>query len=296
MTVQILVSLLDKAQEYHRLQAAVAKAAGTRAGLSVETVFAENNPVVQIHQLFKAIHAPESERPAALVVHPVTGEGLERVARNALKAGLGWIVLNRRVPYVAALRAERPDLAVASVTPDQGEVGRIHAKQMQALAPGGGLVLYVQGPADTSAAQDRLRAAQDALTGVRFEWKVVNGDWTEASGERAVAGWLRLKTAEGQRPALIVAQSDAMAKGARRAALSHSPDWKGIPVIGCDGLPEGGQKLVTAGELAATVVIPASAGPAVDMVARWMQDRKAPPAEVVLAPSPFPADGPRRPR
>ena len=64
MTVQILVSLQDEAQEYHRLQATVAKRAAARAELAIEAVFAENNPVVQIHQLFKAIHAPEGERPA----------------------------------------------------------------------------------------------------------------------------------------------------------------------------------------------------------------------------------------
>ena len=42
--------------------------------------------------------------------------------------------------------------------------------------------------------------------------------------------------------------------------------------------------------------MPASAGPAVELVARWLQDRGPPPAEVVLAPSPFPADGPSRSR
>jgi len=257
-------------------------------------VFAENNPVVQIHQLFRAIHAPEGERPAAILVHSVTGEGLERVARNAVRTGIAWIVLNRRVPYVEELRVERPDLAIAAVTPDQAEIGRIHARQARALVPGGGLVLYVQGPPDTSAAQDRLRATQDALAGASFQWKILNGDWTEASGERAVGAWLRLKTAEGQRPALLVAQNDAMASGARRAAVSHSPDWRAIPVIGCDGLAEGGQKLVAAGELAATVLMPASAGPAMEVVARWLRDGKVPPAEVVLAPSPFPADGPGR--
>jgi ABC-type sugar transport system substrate-binding protein len=295
MSGQILVALQDEAQEYQRLQAGAAKAAATCAGVGVDVVFAENNAVLQIHQLFKVIHAPEGERPAALVIHSVTGEGLERVARNAAKVGLGWILLNRRVPYVPELRAQRPDLPIAAVTPDQAEIGRIHARQMKALA-NGGLVLYVQGPADTSAAQDRLRATQEELAGAPFQWKVVNGDWTETSGERAVAGWLRLKTAESQRPALLVAQNDAMAKGARRAAIAHSPEWKRVPVIGCDGLPDGGQKLVAAGELAATVLMPASAGAAIDLVTAWLHERRVPPPEVVLAPSPFPADGPRSSR
>ena len=201
--------------------------------------------MLQIQQAFRHVHAPEAERPRAILVQSVTGEGLERVARNAVRAGIGWIVLNRRVPYVEELRQLRPDLAIAAVTPDQEAIGRIHARQIQALAPGGGPVLYVQGPADTSAAQDRLRATQEALAGEPFHWKVVNGDWSEASGERAVAGWLRLKTAEGQRPQLLVAQNDAMAVGARRAAVAHNAEWRRVPVIGCDGLPDGGQRLVS---------------------------------------------------
>jgi ABC-type sugar transport system substrate-binding protein len=264
------VSLIDERQEYHRLQAAEAREAGRRrTGLAVEVLFADNNAVLQIQQAFRHVHAPEAERPLAILVQSVTGEGLERVARNAVRAGIGWIVLNRRVPYIEELRQLRPDLAIAAVTPDQEAIGRIHARQIRALAPGGGPVLYVQGPADTSAAQDRLRATQEALAGEPFHWKVVNGDWSEASGERAVAGWLRLKTAEGQRPQLLVAQNDAMAAGARRAAVAHNVEWRRVPVIGCDGLP-------------------ASAGAAVELVARWLRDGKAPPPEVVLVPEPYP--------
>jgi ABC-type sugar transport system substrate-binding protein len=294
MTAQILVALLDESQEYHRLQAATAKAAAARAGVTLDVVFAENNAVLQLHQLFKAIHAPEAERPASLVVHSVSGEGLERVARNAIKNGIGWILLNRRVPYLEELRALRPDLPIAAVTPDQAEIGRIHARQLLALAPGGGHVLYVQGPLDTSAAQDRLRATQEALATTPFQWRVLNGDWSEGSGERAIAGWLRLKTAEGHRPVALVAQNDAMALGARRAAVAHQVDWLQIPVIGCDGLPDGGQKLVSTGVFAATVLLPASAGPAVELVARSLQDHEPLPPELVLPPEPFPREGPRQ--
>jgi GntR family transcriptional repressor for pyruvate dehydrogenase complex len=67
---------------------------------------------------------------------------------------------------------------------------------------------------------------------------VLSADWTTAGGERVVKSWLRLKTNEGRRPAVIVAQNDEMASGARRAALAHDPEWRGVPVLGCDGLPE----------------------------------------------------------
>jgi ABC-type sugar transport system substrate-binding protein len=285
---QILVALLDERQEYHRMQAADARAAAARAGLSVDIAFAENNAVLQIHQVFKHVHAPEGERPLAIVVQSVTGEGLARVARNAVAAGIGWFILNRRVDYVDTLRGQRPDLPIGCVTPDQEEIGRIHARQVRALGPKDGLLLYLQGPPDTSAAQDRLRATREGLAGAPFQWKVLNGDWSEASGESTLASWLRLTTSE--RPALVVAQNDAMAAGARRAALAHDRSWASIPVLGCDGLPQGGQRLVDTGELAATVVMPATAGPAIDLVARWRRDGQLPAAEVVLAPRSFPPE------
>src|SRR5687768_14045138 len=85
---RVFVSLLAQDQEFQRLQAADATETAAHHGLDVEIAFAENNGVVQIQQLFKAIHAPAEERPRAIVVETVTGEGLERVARNAVRAGV----------------------------------------------------------------------------------------------------------------------------------------------------------------------------------------------------------------
>jgi hypothetical protein len=65
--------------------------------------------------VFGCIHAPKEGRPVAIVVHSVTGEGLERVARNAVRAGIGWLILDHRVDYVEPLRAGRPDLPIAAV-------------------------------------------------------------------------------------------------------------------------------------------------------------------------------------
>ena len=177
------------------------------------------------------------------------------------------------------------------MSPDQIEIGRIHGRQARVLAPHAGLLLYVQGPPDVSAAQDRLRGTQQVLADARSAGRSLNGNWTESSAVTAVGGWLRLKTSAAQKPALVVAQNDAMAVGARRAVLAHDAGWRDVPVIGCDGLPEGGQRLVGSGELAATVVMPASAGDAIDLVAQWLRDGTAPPADVVLPPRSFPEEG-----
>jgi ABC-type sugar transport system substrate-binding protein len=106
------------------------------------------------------------------------------VGRRAAQAGIGWILLNRKVGYVEALRAEFPRLAVAEVTTDEVEIGRIQGRQLRALLREGGNVLYIQGPPDTSAAQERVAGAQETIAGARIEMKVRNGDWTETSGEK----------------------------------------------------------------------------------------------------------------
>ena len=69
------------------------------------------------------------------MVETVVGEGLERVARAATAAGVGWILINRRVSYLEALRREFPRQALGAVGTDQTEVGRIQGRQFRALLP-----------------------------------------------------------------------------------------------------------------------------------------------------------------
>jgi ABC-type sugar transport system substrate-binding protein len=294
VTAKVAVALLNSEQEFQQLQAKDARETAARLGLAADVSFAEGHAVVQIQQLFKHIHAPEGERPAAIVVEPATGEGLARVARNAVNAGIGWILVNARVGYVEELRRAFPGLAIAMLGTDQREVGRIQGRQVRALRPGAGHVLCVQGPSDSTATQDRLEGLRESLGG-GYEVRGLNGDWTEASGEKAVAVWLRLKTAESFYPHVVACQNDSMAAGARKGLLKHRPDWARLPFLGCDGLPEGGQRMVARGDLAATVVTPSNTGPALELVARWLRTKEVPPREVLLAPRSHPAEDRLRP-
>jgi ABC-type sugar transport system substrate-binding protein len=95
-------------------------------------------------------------------------------------------------------------------------------------------------------------------------------------------------------PKLAVgAQNDAMAMGAR-AALERLARRRSdlsvdrIPIVGCDGSPGYGKRLVDDGRLAATVVMPPVAGIAVNELAAWGGGRPRPPAEIVLRPTPYP--------
>ena len=224
------------------------------------------------------------------MVQSVTGEGLERVARNAVRSKIGWILLNRRVDYIDELRRANPDLPVARVSLDQFEVGRIQGRQVRMLAPERGLLIYVSGPQDTSAAQDRLHGTEKELSSVGYDWKVLNGNRTEQGAQAAMNGFLRLATNKGRRPVIIVAQNDWMAIGARRAGIAHDASWSRVPVVGCNGLVGHGQTLVTSGQLAATVVTPSSAGAAVGYLAKWFSDRQPLPADAMLASRSFPGE------
>jgi ABC-type sugar transport system substrate-binding protein len=288
---RILASFLSEDQEFQQLQAEDARQAAQRASLRIDVLFADNNAVLQIQQLYHAIHAPAEERPCAIVVETVAGEGFERVARNAAAAGVGWVLINRSVGYLDELRRQYPALPFSSVGTDHVQVGHIQGEQLKVLAPGGGPVICVQGPADTSVAQERLQGLQAAIEHAPFQLKVLEGQWTEASGAQALRRWFRLDTARACRPAAVVCQNDAMAMGARTALHSQDPtgDLARVPTLGCDGLPTGGRRLVDAGELAATVITPSNGGPAVELVARALATGTAPPTALRLAPTPYPS-------
>jgi ribose transport system substrate-binding protein len=291
---RLVLALLSEQQEFQRQQAQDALRTAAANGFALQVVYADNSAILQIQQLYKAIHAPPADRPYAIVVETVVGEGLERVARAATAAGIGWVLINRSVGYVDELRGSHPGVPIFEVGTDQEEVGRIQARQFRVLIPSGkGMVLYIQGPADTHAASGRLKGAREGLEGTGIELRVLDGIWTEASGEQAIVAWLRLKTSEGVSPDVIGCQNDSMAVGARRAIESsiRRQELARVPLTGCDGLPEGGQRLVSMRQLAATVVIPSNTGPAIERLARARKTGEEAPPRLVLTPRSFPPEG-----
>lgn len=285
---RLVASFFTREQEFQGLQATDVRAAAERCRFEVEVLDAGDNPVLQIQQLFRVIHAPVEERPLALIVQTRVPDGLERVARNAIGAGIGWVLLNRTAGYLEALRAEQPGLIVTCVTTDHEEIGRIQGRQFRALLPRAGSVLYVQGPPETAGTQARMKGMAGEIAGAGIEITAVAAEWTEASAERAVSAWLQLKATKAFRPDLVGCQNDSLALGARKALLAYRPDWERVPFTGCDGLPESGQRLVKTGELAATIVLDSCAGPAVDLLDGSLKSGQPPPSTLVIPPRSFP--------
>jgi ABC-type sugar transport system substrate-binding protein len=292
---RILVCLISDQNEFQLLQAADARRVAAAVGFDVDIGYAGGNAIQQIHQAFEAIHAPEDKRPEAILMEPVSGDGLERLARNALKAGIGWVSINRPADWIAELQSEFPALPVACVTSDQIGVGRLQARQALTLLPAGGNALCIQGPPQQTAARERRQGLDEVLAGTAVRLTSVDGQWTEESGELAMQSWLRLRSGSSDRLDLVISQNDDMAVGARRVlhqqarTLGH-PEWRSIPFIGVDGLPEGGKRLVDAGELIATVINPSNTGPALELLSRWFTSGEKPPEQLVLPAESYPPE------
>ncbi|HWC19488.1 MAG TPA: substrate-binding domain-containing protein [Terriglobales bacterium] len=137
------------------------------------------------------------------------------MAHAAASAGIGWAVVDREVDYLASLRSSSK-APVFCVTVDQREVGRIQARQMMALLPRGGLVLYIQGTSGNFSADERTYGMQ-TIKPANIDVRMIRARFTEESGYRAVKQWLSLATSRQTPVDLICSQSDAMALGARKA-------------------------------------------------------------------------------
>src|ERR1700755_931977 len=158
--LRIVVSLTTNDNDYQIEQAQSAEQAANRLGVTVEIIYADNDAINQSTQILKVVQAPAESRPDGVVFEPVGGTALPQVARAAASAGIGWAVLNRDANYIPELRGSS-SAPVFAVSSDHLEIGRIQGRQFAALLPKGGSILYIQGPAENSAAKDRTAGMQE---------------------------------------------------------------------------------------------------------------------------------------
>jgi ABC-type sugar transport system substrate-binding protein len=276
MSPWMLLSLLKEDQEFQQMQAEDAKAAAARAGLEVRVVFSNNDPARQIQQMEEAIAAPPGARPLAIVAETTGAVGFERVAHSALKADIGWVLVGSGTPkHLDNLRREFPDLPIVAIHVDNHEVGRLMARMALALAPASGKVMVMEGPSMNATTLHRRQGLEEGLRSSTLKiGKSLGADWTVAGAAKAVEIWLKLAAKSAVRPDLLVSMNDEGAAGALQAIRTLRPEWGAIPAVGCDGLPNGGQKLVREGVLAGTVVIPSGTGAAVELVDGWRSGRR----------------------
>lgn len=290
--LRFLVSLTTNDNDYQIEQAQSAEEAAQKLGVELQVIYADNDAITQSTQLLKVIQSVEVHRPNAIIFEPVGGTALPQVARAAASADIGWAVLNRDASYVPELR-QSSSAPVFVVTSDHLEIGRIQGRQTAAMLPHGGAILYIQGPAENSAARERTAGMQETKP-PNVHTTLLRGQWTTESAQKAVRSWLKLTTSHKAAIDLIVAQNDAMAIGARKAfdELPNETDrerWLKLPFLGCDGLPKTGQAWVKSGLLAATIFVPANAGQAIEMFVDALKRGKQPPERALTVPVSIPS-------
>jgi ABC-type sugar transport system substrate-binding protein len=288
--LRFVVSLITDENDYQRQQATAAKEASTRLGLDVRILFAKNDSIYQSQQLLEVIHG--RDRLDGILVEPASRTAFPRIAAAATAAGLAWVVLNCEADYLRELRLSSTVPAFA-VTADNLEVGRTQGRQLAALLPAGGFVLYLQGPSRSTVTEQRtagMLETKPASVNVRVLKSV---SWTEDGGFHAVASWLRLSTARDERIDVVQAQNDFLAVGARRAIEEHpagteKKQGSRLRFLGVDGLPRTGQAWVRQGVLTATVIIPAVTPRALDALVAAITKHTHQPERTLVAPESFP--------
>ncbi|MGA8214523.1 MAG: substrate-binding domain-containing protein [Candidatus Sulfotelmatobacter sp.] len=288
--LSFLVSLTNNENDYQQEQQAAAEKAARRLGVDLKIVHANNDAVTQSQQLLHYIQGAAESRPDAIVFEPAGGTGFPQVARAAVAADIGWVVLNHEADYLKQLR-QGCHVPVFSISSDHEEVGKIQGKQFAALLPKGGSILYIEGPANSSAAHERT-TGMNLTKSANIQVKTMRANWTEESAHRAVSSWLRLRTSQETLIDLVGAQDDSMAAGARKAfaeiAVGERERWLKIPFTGCDGLPKTGQSWVRSGLLAATVFIRPNTDLALEMLTEAIRTGSQPPEVKLIAPESVP--------
>jgi ribose transport system substrate-binding protein len=289
---RFLISLITKDNDYQREQATAAEEVARSLGVDIQITYCESDAITQSQQLLEVIQSPNASEYNGIIVEPAGGTSMTQVGRAAIKAGIGWVVLNREIDTIGELR-KLSGAPVFSVSSDNEEVGRIQGRQLGALLPKGGLVLYLQGPSASQAAQRRATGLQ--LTKPHnISLKILKSPtWTEAGGHGAVTSWLRVTVAHKEQIDLVTAQNDLIAMGARKALKDSLMDggasgFGNVRFTGVDGLPKTGQAWTRSGLLAATVVVPPNTTPALKMLVQAVHDRSQPPEQTLVAPYSFP--------
>jgi len=168
-------------------------------------------------------------------------------------------------------------------------VGRLQGRQFAALLPGGGTVLYLEGPAIDVSKQRHVGTVETLPPNI--ELQSARGRWTEESGAQALQ--IRLGLRGTRLPDLVGSQNDDMAMGARKAveALPAGPQrdqWLSVPYTGVDGVPATGLAWVQKQLLAATIITPPLAGLAIELLAKALLNGQSIPERTLVQPTSYP--------
>jgi ribose transport system substrate-binding protein len=288
-SLRIVVSLPND-NAYQHEQGIVAKATGKSLGLALQVINAQDDAITQSQQLLEIIQSRSTIQPDAFLVEPVTRTGLPRVAEAAVAKGIAWVVSNSDVDYVKSLR-KNPHVPVFTVTQGQYEIGRIQGKQLAAILPHGGSVLYIAGPSASSVAVQRHEGVEDAKPR-NVQITTLRSKWSEESAYQSARAWLQLATSRAEKFDLVAGQTHELALGAKKATQNIGNEeqkkrWLGVPFIGI-GISNHVKPLVDKHVLTAAVITSVTMGLALRMLVRAFETQVLPPERATVEALSFP--------
>jgi ribose transport system substrate-binding protein len=288
--LRFLLSLTNDDNDYQMEQTSAAQRAARKLGVELQIVYAGNDGIVQSQQLLSSIQSRNAPRPDAIIFEPAGSTVHPQVARAAAAAGIGVVLLNANADYITELR-RLSQVPAFAITSNHEEIGRIQGQQLGALLPAGGIVLYIQGPPDSSAAKQRYTGLLETKS-ENVQLRVLKAHWTEASARKTVGSFLLLSTSRQVHIEAVCAQDDSMAMGARKAFEECSgvrKEWQKMAFLGCDGLPKTGQEWVRSNLLTATIFIPPNADQAIEMMVKSIASGVLPPERTFTIAKSIPA-------
>ena len=246
-----------------------ARSAAKQRGVDLRISDAQQRQENQI----KAIRAFIAQGVDGILLAPVVATGWEQVLREAKTANIPVILVDRLI------ETQDKSLYLSAVTSDQVLEGRMAGEWLtKGVANRDCPVVELQGTVGSSPAIARKKGFDEAIA-KSPNVKIVrsqSGDFTRAKAKEVMES--AIKSLGGTKVCAVYAHNDDMMIGAIQAMKEAGlRPGKDVLTVSIDGVPDI-FKAMADGEANATVELtPEMAAPALDMLAAYKKDGKAPP-------------------
>ena len=238
------------------------KAEAKRRGITLKFSDAQQKQENQI----KAVRSFIAQGVDAIMIAPVVETGWKPVLREAKRARIPVVILDRNVDV------KNPSLFVTRIASDFVEEGRRAADWLMQKTDGNCNILELQGTVGATAAIDRMKGFNEVLA--KFpNAKIVRsqtGEFTRAKGKEVMEAMLKAENG-GKNICALWAHNDEMALGGIQAIKEAGlQPGKEILVVSVDGVPDY-FKAMADGDANATVELnPHLGAPAFDVIQRYL--------------------------
>jgi simple sugar transport system substrate-binding protein len=206
-----------------------------------------------------------------LIISPNESEALSPVIAEAY----------HRIPVILLDRSVIGFDYTLFIGPDNRLIGKQAGQYVtELLGPKGGKIVEILGRSGSPPVLDRSIGFREVISqrpNIRIVGALV-ADWLRDKAEDELTAWLR----KNGQVDVVFAQNDAMADGARRAAVKLG--IRDLRVVGIDGLPgpNGGIELVKSGALSATFTCPTGGKEAVIYALDILHHEEGIPKKMIL--------------